>query len=75
VALEAREREVLDALTALQREISAYFDAAEVARRHLANALRQMEDAERLGYRLQDRLAALLAAGGSGERDRREADS
>jgi DNA recombination protein RmuC len=62
VALEAHEREVLDALTGLQRDVTAYFDAAEVARRHLANAVRQLEDAERLGYRLQDRLGALLSA-------------
>lgn len=75
VVLEAREREVLDALTALQREISAYFDAADVARRHLANAVRQLEDAERLGYRLQDRLAALLAAGVAAGRDRGTPDA
>jgi DNA recombination protein RmuC len=63
VVLEAREREVLDALTGLQRDVTAYFDAAEVARRHLANAVRQFEEAERLGYRLQDRIGALLSEG------------
>jgi DNA recombination protein RmuC len=74
VVMEAREREMLDALTALQREISAYFDATEVARRHLANAMRQLEDAERLGYRLQDRLAALLAGGIAGDLDQGTTD-
>ena len=73
VALEAREREVLDALVGLQRDVAAYFDAAEVARRHLGNAVRQLEDAERLGYRLQDRLAALLEAGPAPDRDPPEA--
>ncbi len=63
VVLEAREREVLDALTGLQRDVTAYFDAAEVARRHLGNAVRQFEEAERLGYRLQDRIGALLSEG------------
>jgi DNA recombination protein RmuC len=63
VVLEAREREVLDALAGLQRDVMAYFDAAEVARRHLGNAVRQFEEAERLGYRLQDRMGALLEAG------------
>jgi DNA recombination protein RmuC len=65
VALEARGREVLDALEGLERDVAAYFDAAEVARRHLGNAVRQLEEAERLGYRLQDRLGALLSAGPS----------
>jgi len=61
VALEERQREVLDALAGLQQEVGAFFDAFDLARRHLLNAERQLQEAERLGYRLQDRVGMLQA--------------
>lgn len=60
VALETRQQAVLDNLAALQREFGDLFDVMETAHRHLSNAERQFEEAERRGYRVQDRLAALL---------------
>jgi DNA recombination protein RmuC len=60
VALEARQQAVWDSLTALQREVGEFFDVMETARRHLGNAERQFAEAERRGYRLQDRLGAML---------------
>jgi DNA recombination protein RmuC len=61
VVLEERQREVLDALAGLQQEVAAFFDAFDLARRHLLNAERQLQEAERLGYRLQDRVGMLQA--------------
>jgi len=60
-ALERHQQALLDQLAALGREVSAFFDAFDTARRHLANAERQFADAERLGYRVQDRMGALVA--------------
>jgi len=59
VVLAQRQREVLDGLAALQQDVEAFFDAFDVARRHALNAERQLQEAERLGYRLQDRLGML----------------
>jgi len=72
VVLEERQREVLDALAGLQQDVETFFDAFDLARRHLLNAERQLQEAERLGYRLQDRvgmlrsLPAANSAGGDG---------
>jgi DNA anti-recombination protein RmuC len=59
-SLALEQRAVIDTLMALQRDLTAAFDAFETARRHVGNAERQCAEVERLGYRAQDRLGALL---------------
>jgi len=68
VVLEERQREVLDALAGLQQDVETFFDAFDLARRHLLNAERQLQEAERLGYRLQDRVGMLRSLPAAGDR-------
>jgi len=62
--VEARTREILEALGALALEFGKFERAYELVGTHLGNALRQYEEAERLGARIVERFERLRGAGG-----------
>jgi len=65
--VEARAREILEGLGALALEFGRFQRAYELVGTHLGNALRQYDEAARLGGRIVERFDRLREAGGTKE--------
>jgi DNA anti-recombination protein RmuC len=61
--VEARTREILDGLSALELDIERVGDALDLTGRHLQNAARQQDEASRRLAGLEDRLGTLRRVG------------
>lgn len=62
--VEARTREILEAMGGLAVEFERFQRAYELVGTHLGNSLRQYEEAERVGGRILEKFESLRGAGG-----------